>query len=452
MSQIPFEGDSGRATELLDAEMNPSSSPIERATSVEAGDLAALRVLVVTVSAGGVGGMQQHTHDLVRGLVAAGHDVEVVCPAADGLASDLYGARWNLLETTGRYDPRWSSELAATFRAAHSRAPVDVIHSESTSAAPLTREKLQPPIVVTYHGNYLGLARAHLRRAARQPWTGPKEIRRLARMTWRFFRDRNAWAFRGCETMVVSRQQLRNTARSSLTRRNRVHVVPNGVDVDLFRPRDREGTRHALGIDRGFVLTAVGRLNREKGFDVALSALARIAPDRPDMRLVIVGGGEERDRLERLARRLDVIEHVTFVGHQPLEKVAEYLAAADVFVFPTLRDEAGPLVLPQAMACALPVVASRIGGITEVLREDGDSPAGLLVRPGSIPEVEAAIRLLADDPALRMSLGLAARARVVHDYSIEAMVTRTVAVYRTAIARSREAQWAARRNSASYET
>lgn len=381
--------------------------------------------------------MQRHTHDLVRGLVAAGHDVEVICPSAVGLAPDLYRARWNLLETSGRGDPEWAAKVVAAYHGAMGRARFDVVHSESTSAVPLLREGVDVPVTVMYHGNYLGLARAHLARAFGSPLSAHREGRALGRLTWRYLRDRNAWAFRGCESMVVSRQQLRGTARSSLTSLEQVHVVPNGVDLTLFHPGDRAKARRTVGIADGFLLTAVGRLNREKGFDVGLRALARIAPDYPDARLVVVGGGEERAGLETLAHRLGIADRTELVGPQSHERVADYLMASDIFLFPTRRDEAGPLVLLQAMACGLPVVASRIGGITEVVEAPDGGRTGLLVRPGSIAELEAALRKLIEDPELRASLAEAARERVVREYSLDTMVARTVAVYRTAIARAR---------------
>ncbi len=395
-----------------------------------------LRVLVVTVTAGGIGGMQRHTHDLVRGLVELGHDVEVLCPAAEGLASDLYGARWTLLEATGRYHPRWSAQLTAGYREAIQRGRLDVVHSESTSAAALARKRIETPIVIAYHGNYLGLAKAHLRRSVSRPQSALTEVKQLSRMTWLFLRHRNTWAFRNCNAIVVSRQQLRDTARSGLISEHQIDVVPNGVDVSDFRPADRSDARRRLGIGEGFVLTAVGRLNGEKGFDVALRAFARIARDVADVRLIVVGGGEERSALERLAQRLGVAARTDFVGAQLQEKVADYLVAADAFLFPTRREEAGPIVLLQAIACGLPVVASRIGGITEVLEVPDGPPAGLLVRPGSVSELEGAVRRLIDDPTLRSTLGAAARDRAVSEYSLETMVERTVAVYRAAIARN----------------
>ncbi len=441
LTRIVGRGATGAAGGDVEAPVGhagPSALALEQPGSLEQPE--ALRVLVVTVIAGGIGGMQQHTHDLVRGLVAAGHDVEVVCPAADELDPGIYGARWNLLDTTGRSDPAWSAKICAAYDELHARAPFDVVHSESTSAAPLVRRGVETQVVVMYHGNFLGLARAHLQRAVGSLRSAPKEGWQLSRLTLQYLRHRNAWAFRRCESMVVSRQQLRDTAWSSLTPPRQIHVVPNGVDVSIFKPGDRAAARRALGVPEGMILAAVGRLNREKGFDVAIETVARLAPAYPDLRLLIVGDGEEREALGRLAERLGVAHRTEFVGFQTQERVAEFLVASDVFVFPTRRDEAGPLVLPQAMAAGLPVVASRIGGITEVVEPSTGPLAGLLVRPGSATELEVALRRLIDDPGLRDSLGVAARERVVAEYSLETMVARTVAVYRQAIARGRASE------------
>jgi glycosyltransferase involved in cell wall biosynthesis len=405
---------------------------------VRAGSSGSLRVLVVTVAAGGIGGMQRHTHDLVRGLTAHGHDVEVICPRAADLETDLYGARWTLLEARGRDKARWVPAVRSAFEMARRRGRFDVIHSESTSALPLVDLDVARPIVVKYHGNYVDLAGAHIRRGLARPRTAHREAVGLLSLTQLHFRHGNAWRLRDCTSMLVSRQQVRGTVLSHFLRRDRVHVVPNGVDVRLFKPRDRALVRAALSLEADVVsLAAVGRLNSEKGFDVALEAFERIARVHPEARLLIIGDGEERARLESLARELEV-EHAThFIGSRSRDELAQYLAGADVFLFPTRRNEAGPLVLLEAMACGLPTVASRIGGITEVIEPEGDDKVGILVRPGVADDVETAIRRLLRDGALRASLGAAARQRAVSEYSLDAMIARTVAVYRVAIARER---------------
>ena len=417
---------SATSSGLMSASTSPSDCP---------GD-APLRVLVVTVAAGGIGGMQRHTHDLVRGLVVAGHDVEVICPTASGLEPDMYGARWTLLETVGR-SKEWPGLVVAAYRAAEARSPLDIVHSESTSALPLVREGVRTPIAVKYHGNYLGLAKAQIRRAVARPSSAHRELRALVWLSRRHFRGRNWRAFRSCESMVVSRQQLTDTVRSHVIRRELVHVVPNGVDLTLFHPTDdRKKLRATLDLPDGPLAVAVGRLNREKGFDVAIDALARVASRNPDAALVVVGDGEERAALEQRAHGQNIGDRTIFTGGQPQERVAELLAAADIFLFPTRRDEAGPLVLPQAMGSGLAVIASRIGGITEVLEPTTGEPAGILVAPGSVEDVASALDDLLASPQRRRALSSAARLRAEQEYSLETMVARTVEVYRKAIARA----------------
>src|SRR5206468_13012588 len=131
------------------------------------------------------------------------------------------------------------------------------------------------------------------------------------------------------------------------------------------RRRAEVGAELSLGAEP--TLVCAGRLNFEKGFDVAIRAMLEICDQVPNARLVVVGDGEEQTALARLADELGLAHNVSFVGRQPSDQVARYMAAADVFLFPTQREEAAPLVLPQAMACGVPVVASAIGGIAEVV-------------------------------------------------------------------------------------
>ena len=351
------------------------------------------------------------------------------------LTETLYGARWTLLDTVGR-SREWRELVVAAYRAAADRGAFDIVHSESTSVLPLVHAHVRPPIVVKYHGNYVGLVRAQAKRAFSRPRTVLHEALSFAWLTRLHFRRGSAWAFRRCVSMVPSRQQVHDTARSHFIPLDLMHVVPNGVDVALFAPGDKLAARRELGLGDELLLTSVGRLNDEKGFDVALEMLGRIAEDHSEARLVIVGDGEERARLEDLARQLGVAGRVDFVGGQPPATVVRYLIASDVFLFPTRRDEAGPLVVPEAMACGLPLVASRIGGVAEVLDPPDGEAVGLLVAPGSVADLEQAVRRLLSDPRLRASLGAAARVRAVREYSVETMIERTVAVYRIGIARA----------------
>ena len=402
-----------------------------------------MRICIVTVAsyAHGIGGMQAHSADLCRGLVEAGHEVEVVSARhRDGLKqTEHLGATWHFVDATARrpglpYRNRdWLRASADAFAELHAARPFDVVHSESTSALGLLRRGVHRnvPVAVKFHGNYLGLAAATIGRGVRESGIGPRvrEAKHLVWLTAGHVIPPDFVRFRACEAMVPSRQQLDGTVRSFLLDRARVHLVPNGISVEDFAAPGRDEARKSLGLGTGPILLCVGRLARDKGFATAIEALARL---ESDARLLVLGSGPERALLEQTARRTGVSDRVDFLGSKPRAEVVHHLAASDVFVFPTERDEAAPLVPLEAMAAGLPVVASDIGGGAELI-ESGKN--GLLVPPASVDSLARAIDSLLADDALRRRMGEAARERIVERYTIEAMTRQTVAVYELAAKR-----------------
>jgi glycosyltransferase involved in cell wall biosynthesis len=384
-----------------------------------------MRVCIVTASGyvHGAGGMQNHASDLARGLAGAGHEVEVVTSRhPDGLREAWHdGALWRFVDTTTRH-PRlpfrrraWFEQSAEAFADAHAQRPFDVVHSESTSALGLLRRGVDKrvPTVVKFHGNYLGVAKETVRRALLPP--KPRQVVPEAKhFVWitarHFVPPGNVTRFRACEAMVPSRQQLEGTIRSYFLKRSRVHVVPNGVDTEFFRPRPQAEARATLGIAPGPLLLCVGRLNRGKGLHHAVEALSLLRGQAPSAQLVVVGAGEEREALETLAGRLGVAPRVRFVGRQPREAVARYLAAADVFVFPVEQEEAAPLAVLEAMSVGVPVVAARIGGVPEVIDRPGEN--GVLFPPADAQTLAEAVGRLVSDDELRRRVGAAGRQRV----------------------------------------
>jgi glycosyltransferase involved in cell wall biosynthesis len=398
----------------------------------------ALRVCVITLAGylHGIGGMQDHTSNLVRGLVKAGHDVEVITRRhPDGLPRACHlGATWHFVDAPAwaeripRHHPEWTRKSTTMFVVLHGRQPFDVVHSESTSALGLLRSRLhwRVPVVAKFHGNYLSLAREIVRRGRMT-----SDLTRAAKdLVWttgrHFLTPGNVRLFRACEAMVPSRTQLDDTCRSHFLERTRVHVVPNGIDTEWFSPGSSRAARAALGVGAGTVFVTVGRINRGKGVRNAIEALALLPSDT---RLLVVGDGEEREALERHARDMGLRERVTFTGAVAPEQVPLYLQAADGFVFPTLLPEAAGLSLLQAMSCGLSVVASRVGAIPEIVGERN----AVLVPPGDVGALAVGMRTVAEDPALRKATGDASRRRVLAEFTIPKMVERTIDVYEVAI-------------------
>lgn len=176
---------------------------------------------------------------------------------------------------------------------------------------------------------------------------------------------------------------------------DRVRLLRNGVDRTLFYPRDRAAARRALGLpEGGRTIVFVGDLEAAKGVPELLEAWCAIRGDDP-VHLVLVGEGSLRPRLEDAARAVDPARgRLILAGLVPLASVALYLAAADLFALPS-HHEGTPNVVLEALSSGRPVVATRVGGIPDAVPEDR---AGLLVPPGDVPALAAALREALDRP------------------------------------------------------
>ena len=209
----------------------------------------------------------------------------------------------------------------------------------------------------------------------------------------------------------------------------KVVTIYNGVDVERFVALDTQAAvrvRRAWGIPvNAPLLGSVGRLHPQKGQADLLIALARVRERVPAVRLLLVGTGELRADLEAQARSLGLGEAVTFAGLRP--DVPEILSALDVFVLPSLW-EGMPNVVLEAMAAALPVVATAVGGTPEAVV---DGVTGLLVPPRDPEPLARAIERLLCDPTLGRKMGQAGRARVDRYFSIGQTVRQTQELYET---------------------
>ncbi len=188
----------------------------------------------------------------------------------------------------------------------------------------------------------------------------------------------------------------------------RVEVVYNGVDTGAFADsaRHREAVRREVGVGAGaVVLMQVARLDAIKDHATAVRAVGRAAGRRPDVRLVLVGEGPEAGPIDDLIRGLGLGENVLRLGIRT--DVARLLGAADAVLL-TSRSEGIPLTLIEGMAAGLPVVATRVGGVAEVVV---DGQTGLLAPAGDADALAARILRLADDRDLRERLGRAGRVR-----------------------------------------
>jgi glycosyltransferase involved in cell wall biosynthesis len=202
---------------------------------------------------------------------------------------------------------------------------------------------------------------------------------------------------------------------------HKIAVVPNGLDVDQFSSRAARPSLRRVVV--------VANLRPEKGHDVLMDAAVEVARRFPDARFELAGGGPELAALQARAAASPVAHVFTFLGHRP--DVAACLHANDIFVLPS-RSEAFPNAVLEAMAAGLPIVASAVGGIPELV---DDERTGLLVAPDDPHALADRICRLMTDTALAGRLGAAARADAEARYSFDRMVAGFEFVYLTELAR-----------------
>jgi glycosyltransferase involved in cell wall biosynthesis len=209
-----------------------------------------------------------------------------------------------------------------------------------------------------------------------------------------------------------------------------VRVIPSAVDASALAPRrERDAVRRAEGLSDGVVCAlALAALVPRKGLDVLLDALAEPALRGAPLVLWIAGDGPERAGLEARAASLGVAQRVRFLGQR--NDKADLLGACDLLVLASRREGLGVAAL-EAMACARPVVASRVGGLADAIV---DGTTGLLVPPADPVALAAALARLASDAGLRARLGAAGPARIAERFAASQMCDAYARLYRELLA------------------
>ena len=364
------------------------------------------------VAPGPVGGIESVVRLLASGQHRQGHDVRVLAtvdapgaaaPFLDGLRAD--GVDVVPIVAPGRaYGHEWS-----VLREACVRWRPHVVHTHGYRAdvvAGTAARRARVPTVTTVHGFTGGDLKNR----------GYELLQRLA------FR-------RFAAVVAVSAPLARSLGAAPLgVRGERLHLVPNAFDATR-RVAARDEARRALGVPATDLRIGwVGRATREKGLDVAIRALAAARDSR--LTLSVVGDGPERRGAEALARELRVADRVTWHGMVP--GAGALVSAFDALLLSS-RTEGTPVVVLEAMAAGVPIVATRVGGVPDVVGVD----EALLVAPEHPAALGAALDAVAADSAAARTRADAARARVARDFAVAPWLERYDTVYRAARAAAR---------------
>lgn len=356
---------------------------------------------VVYVSTLGHGGPVSHLLDLAPHVAAAGADVHVVVASEDVAAAFR---RAGLATTTVPVRSKW--DLRGALGLWRAVGGASVVHTQDRRAGlfarPLARLR-GARVVHTYHGLPEDIA-VRVGRSGPPPEPGPSALRRL----WLFagyFPIEAALARLGA-VVTPSRAMADFLAGTGLPA-TRIHVLPSGIEVRRKEPEP---------VHDPAVVATSANLEHWKGIDVLVEAAAGL-----EARVDVYGDGAERGRLEALARsrRADV----TFHGR--VRDVRDRLTSADLFVLPS-RAENLPVSILEAMAAALPVVATRVGGVPELVE---DRVTGRVVAPDDPAALRAAIAEVLADEAARVAMGRAGAARVAERFDAAAAGARLVTLY-----------------------
>ncbi|HUI99513.1 MAG TPA: glycosyltransferase [Usitatibacter sp.] len=360
---------------------------------------AALRILH-TESSLGWGGQEIRVLTEARGVAERGHEVLLAAPPSSRIVSEAaaYGVKAVALPIARK---GLAGLLAMRGLLARGFDVVNTHSSTDTWLAALACATLAgaPALVRTRHIS----ARAPRNAATR--WLYTRAARRIVTTGER-----------------LREQVIEETGADP----RRVISIPTGIDLERYRPGDRSLARERLALPRDRpIVGIVATLRSWKGHRHLLRAIATLGSS--DAFLAIVGDGPQREALESLARELSLSARVRFAGNQ--SDVVPWMQAFDVFCLPSYANEGVPQALMQAMACELPVVSTPIGSIGEIVV---DGATGVLVPPGDVEGLRAALDALLADPARRAQLARHARETALERFGEARMVEGMIEVFRAA--------------------
>jgi glycosyltransferase involved in cell wall biosynthesis len=361
--------------------------------------------IVHTENSCGWGGQEIRILTEARGFQDRGHRVTLVAPAEAPIADA--GQRLGL--SVVRLDirrKRPSNFFALRAWLARNRDQFDILNTHSStdswlSALACATMRDAPPIVRTRHVS--------------------TTIRNRPTTRWLYAR--------ATAHIVTTGEALRRQlARDNGVPMDRMTSIPTGIDLARFVPGDAPAARARLGIAPRPTLGIVATLRDWKGHEMLFDALVRDRAAWSAWNVLIVGDGPYRPHLDAKLAALGAADLVRFAGQR--EDVVPWLQAMDVFVLPSWGDEGVPQAILQAMACALPVVSTTVGAITEAV---DDGATGLIVPPRDVAALGAALARLRDDPALRVRLGAAGHARAIRAFGLDRMLDRMEATFRAVL-------------------
>jgi len=383
-----------------------------------------------------VGGMELHTWDLCLELVKQGHSVTVITGKHPrGLKYELKcGVKvYYVGDKAGSTLPfsYWSGSIRKMDELYQEGERFDVVHGQSIAALyyalPRFHKKYSVPLVTTLHGTSIGELKTILRL-------------KLSARALLDFSVQNVIYFltlrvvaRSDILIVVSDKLAEDIKTYFFADPARIRPVYSSLRTDVFRPDGRNFLRRKYKLPPGQNLVLfVSRILEQKGPQFLVQSIPMVLGEVKNTTFVIVGDGPYLPELKTLADKQGISSNVIFCKF--VDELPPYYNSCDIVAVPTIREEGLPLVVLEAMSCGKPVVASKLGGIEQVIR---DGTNGFLVKPKDVNGLASSIIRLLRDKSLCKEIGNNNRKEILRGYSLEKMAKDTVEAYKAAIGNSR---------------
>jgi glycosyltransferase involved in cell wall biosynthesis len=358
-----------------------------------------------------IGGAERQAERLAQFLAGQGWDIRVLTRGAAGVPARQHKDGYQVL----RVRPRGPGKIkTATFVLGalgtlwRERHHYQILHAHlafgPAFAAALVGRLLGKAVIVKF-GNSGQFGDVQ---SSQKTWRGRLRLAALRR-----------WA----NVVITLDEKMQAEALAAGFAERQIRRMPNGIDSRIFHAcPDKEAAKIALGLPLALTIIYTGRLNKQKSLDTLILAMYAAEQQIPNLQLLLVGDGPERHNLVMLAQELDLADRVHFTG--AVGDVSPYLAAADLFVLPSLSEGISNSLL-EAMASGLACIATRVGGTADVL-----GPAGVIIPPRHPDGLALEIVRLAQHPSEIARLGLAARQRIAAEYDFEIVGARYIELYR----------------------
>ena len=359
-----------------------------------------------------IGGLAISSERIARLLTSTGHNIRVFSPTLNLLPSEKQIHNSNGVSVT-RFgiSKRMDDTLVDWFELIveeHKREPFDVLQAYFLPKA---------GFVATYAGKYLNIPSIVSIRG--------NDIERAAFDPVKF--SHVIYALQNASTITTNAKELAKKAKAFVNKE--VHIIPNGVDTDHFKPTSKNNDlANALGLGNDPVIGFVGELRKKKGLETLLPAYAQTCEQHP-MTLLIIGEvrqGDDKNFFDQFQLANPNL-HIIVTGYIPYNDLPSYYSLIDILVHPSLRDGM-PNAILEAMACEIPVIATPVGGIKDILQNETN---GITVHINDETMLTEKIIELLNNPKKQISLGKNARKIIINKFMLEKELQANLNIYQS---------------------